>query len=277
MTEKTKIEWCDSTTNLQMGCNGCELWTPTVQACYAGTQTARYAGMNGWPSAFETPMIFPQRVAVMGRWRNLTGSVRPEKPWLDKLPRMIFLNDMGDTFTEDLPIDWLAPYHKAMAAMPHWFMILTKRPKRAVQYWHKFREDSGNKMPENFYMGASVTSQANVQRAADLAAITDRPLFLSIEPLLGPVKIPADTLRRYRMAIIGGESGPNARTCDTAFIESLISDCQDAGVAIFIKQLGTAPLRDGLPIHLDSRKGGDWSEWPAHLRIREFADPREFV
>lgn len=43
--------------------------------------------------------------------------------------------------------------------------------------------------------------------------------------------------------------------------------------AVFVKQLGAKPV-DGHTtqhyLHLHDRKCGDWDEWPADLRIREF-------
>ena len=43
MGERTQIEWADSTLNLEMGCDGCELWNleASVKRCYAGTLTQR--------------------------------------------------------------------------------------------------------------------------------------------------------------------------------------------------------------------------------------------
>jgi hypothetical protein len=83
-----------------MGCNGCELWNPAagVRICYAGQLTERYAGKKGWPQSFGESALFPGRLAEVLRWRDLTGQPRREKPWLDGLPRVVFLNDMGDSF-----------------------------------------------------------------------------------------------------------------------------------------------------------------------------------
>jgi hypothetical protein len=46
---------------------------------------------------------------------------------------------------------------------------------------------------------------------------------------------------------------------------------------VFVKQLGAKPMHQDhpritreVPLRLCDRKGGDWSEWPADLRIREF-------
>lgn len=93
--------------------------------------------------------------------------------------------------------------------------------------------------------------------------------------------------------IVGGESGPGARPCDVAWIRSLVRQGRDTGVATFVKQLGARPRiaahHDRLPpaedwkgvtvecdpdagifAHLRDRKGGDPSEWPEDLRVREF-------
>jgi len=84
--------------------------------------------------------------------------------------------------------------------------------------------------------------------------------------------------------IVGGESGPGARPCRVEWIRDIVRQCRDAGVPVFVKQLGAAAtggvagdwtpqgvqlaLRGG--IRLGDRKGGDWYEWPADLRVREY-------
>lgn len=79
--------------------------------------------------------------------------------------------------------------------------------------------------------------------------------------------------------IVGGESGPGARPCDVAWIRSIVKQCKSAGVACFVKQLGSNPWADQSRcdepanhwIHrLRDRKGGDLDEWPSDLRVREF-------
>ena len=77
--------------------------------------------------------------------------------------------------------------------------------------------------------------------------------------------------------IVGGESGPGARPFDIAWARSIVRQCKDARVPVFVKQLGSnpAPLRveagsvlERLWLH--DRKGGDMAEWPEDLRVREF-------
>jgi hypothetical protein len=62
--QQTKIEWCDSTLNLQMGCDGCELWNPGagVRRCYAGLMTEHRAGPPRFPEAFDKPALFPHHL-----------------------------------------------------------------------------------------------------------------------------------------------------------------------------------------------------------------------
>jgi hypothetical protein len=90
--------------------------------------------------------------------------------------------------------------------------------------------------------------------------------------------------------IVGGESGSGARSCGVDWIRDIVKQCSSAGVACFVKQLGAAYV-DALnavggaqtpavpeygPIaRLRDRKGGDMSEWPADLRVRQFPAARE--
>ena len=97
--------------------------------------------------------------------------------------------------------------------------------------------------------------------------------------------------RGIDLVIVGGESGPGARPCDIAWIRSVVEQCRAAGVKCFVKQLGARPTLteavlgewgDGVRFTGDGpgtnrgrvllldKKGGDPSEWPADLRVREF-------
>lgn len=89
-----------------------------------------------------------------------------------------------------------------------------------------------------------------------------------------------------RWIVIGGESGRHARPCQREWIQDLVRDCGLAGVPAFVKQLGARyedPLNGvggarvtvdetmvGRIRRLHSKKGGDPSEWPTFLRVREY-------
>jgi protein gp37 len=324
----TDIEWCDSTLNAAMGCDGCELWRPSqgVFRCYAGALTNRYAGKNkGFPEAFDKPALFLSRLDDAMRWPDLTGTDRPDKPWLNGLPRIIFLDDMGDTFTESLPIDWLLrPYGpmvcpqghfgarvqrltddtivctrcqvewsprsplQIMSETPHQYLMLTKRPSRMAEL---SRQAGG--LPRNVWPGTTVTGPANLKRVDHLVQVEGGgPRFLSIEPLLDAMDIrrSIDPLG-ITWSILGGESdqrGQPARPCDLTHVRNGISQCREAGVSTFVKQLGSR-IRTGFSEGhelgwrlLDEKPGGgwwdwkprdgkgaDWTNWPDDLKVRE--------
>jgi protein gp37 len=126
----------------------------------------------------------------------------------------------------------------------------------------------------NLWLGTSIENQ----KAADerIPALINTPAalrFLSCEPLLEPVQLNAITdegwqpFPKTNWVIIGGESGSGARPFDLEWARSLIQECRDAGVPVFLKQLGSNPV--GIP-KLRSAKGGDIQEWPQNLRVREF-------
>ena len=60
--------------------------------------------------------------------------------------------------------------------------------------------------------------------------------------------------------IVGGESGPGARPFDIQWARDTIGQCRDAGVIVFVKQLGSNCYAevDGMmfTINLKDRKGG---------------------
>lgn len=154
-------------------------------------------------------------------------------------------------------------------------------------------ESSGSPLPlPNVWLGVSVEDQQRAdERIPELLATPAAVRFLSCEPLLGPLDIspwidpaiehPLIYDPRVNWAIIGGESGPRSRPFNIGWAASLIEQCRAAGTACFVKQLGAVPIADRQPqfhaalgrdyqIYLKDKKGGDWSEWPLHLRVREF-------
>lgn len=151
-------------------------------------------------------------------------------------------------------------------------------------------KDPGWPLP-NVWLGVSVEDQRTAdQRIPHLLATPAAVRFVSAEPLLDPVDLSpylVDDLHRMGRApraeldwvIVGGESGHGARPCNVAWIRSVVRQCRDALVPCFVKQLGSRSVvtahpvvskgRGYLRVNLRDRKGGDPSEWPENLRVRE--------
>lgn len=157
--------------------------------------------------------------------------------------------------------------------------------------------------PHNVYVGASCEDQGSADETIpDLLKIPAKVRFLSVEPMCGPILFPwqfslidrnacgleddplAATLLQQavdegrgsapmmvEMVIFGGESGPKAGPCNIEWIRDGIRQCRAAGGRVFVKQLGSDPICSDhtKPFVIRDPKGGDPSEWPEDLRIRE--------
>lgn len=153
----------------------------------------------------------------------------------------------------------------------------------------------------NVWIGTSIENQETAdERIPWLLRCPAAVRFLSCEPLLADVDLRAVKYMRGNAlfvgdeggpeysgsprgiigwTIVGGESGPGARPCNVEWIRSIVRQCKDAGVAVFVKQLGSDPFEspvygdgtiEGGPLELRDRKGGNMTEWPADIRIREY-------
>ena len=68
-------------------------------------------------------------------------------------------------------------------------------------------------------------------------------------------------------AIIGGESGNQARMMEPEWAVDLLNQCRNSNVPCFIKQMGTQwAKRHGAK----SWKGDDFSQFPDSLQVREY-------
>ena len=171
---------------------------------------------------------------------------------------------------------------------------------RNIVTGRQWNSDDGLEWPlTNCHLGVSVEDQAAADERIPLLLQTPAAVrFLSIEPLLGPVRLPGlftmntpeeAPLPTIDWVIVGAESGPKARPCNLDWIRFVVRQCKSAGVSCFVKQIGARPVvTEGLPareypglriddcgqVHLRNRKGGDPSEWCEDLRVREMPNGR---
>lgn len=253
MAVQTDIEYADSTVNAQMGCDGCELWTKQVKSCYAGRMTAKYAGQEGWPVAFDKPRLFPGRIETAAKWADLTGTQRPFKPWLDNYPRIIFLNDMGDTFTKSLPLDWLLPYIPVIEQSKHVWLVLTKNASRMVKF---FNEVLGY-VPANVWPGVSITSRKTITRLDYLLQLPETAIrWISAEPYLAPIGFPEEMFDLIDWLVVGGSSEPNDPPLLPDEVRTLRDQCTGHKTEFFFKQWGEYIYQDGKPVHVGKHNAG---------------------
>lgn len=303
MGRHTGIQWCDSTVNPVMGCDGCELWSVDPKGrrtCYAGLQHDKQRG-KGWTSKFLEPETFAGRMAEAAKFGDLAGMARAEKPWLDGYPRIIFISDMGDALSKRITFEFLrteiVDNVTSEAGRRHIYIWLTKRPSRMAEFdqWMAERhEDERLWWPANLWAATTVTMPKAEPRADALRKVghegTTR--LISFEPILEEpdwdrCMESRQAEGRIHGAIFGGESGePGVVTAmDVDVIRRGVLACRRHGVAPFVKQLGRLPvvnvMHEGRPlrsqVELHDSHGGDWEEWRetmADLMVRELPPVR---
>jgi protein gp37 len=144
----------------------------------------------------------------------------------------------------------------------------------------------------NVWLGVSAENQEAADERIPLLQHCPAALrFVSAEPLLGSLYITwrlkrtpeSGGLPPIDWVIAGGESGPGARPCALEWIEGLVGQCRDHDVPVFVKQLGATVVSTQRTTAggdwawyagLAERKGGNPSEWPVHLNVREFPEVR---
>ncbi|MDB5350670.1 MAG: Bacteriophage protein gp37 [Planctomycetota bacterium] len=276
MSVKTKIQWCDSTVNPTMGCEGCEIWGPQRKTCYAGTLHVRFGGATpGYSPSFDVVTQFPGRMREAASWPDLRGKARAEKPWLNGLPRIIFVSDMSDSLSATVPFEYLRDEIIANVrtepGQRHQWLWLSKRPDRMAKF-SRWLGLQGISWPPNLWAGTSLTAQATTSRIKSLVQVGDERTihFLSVEPQVEPIDL-LPWLPRIDWVIHGGESGRGARPFDLSWARSLISQCATLGVPYFLKQLGSNVVESGEKLFFKDNHAGDWEEWPEAVQARQIA------
>jgi protein gp37 len=237
--------------------------------CYAGLLGTNRAGHKGYADAFVEPKLFPGRMAAAARWAPPNDAERETKPWLLDAPRMIFISDMGDALSSDVPSAYLkqeiVDVVVSEAGRKHLWLWLTKRPSRMVEFG-RWLLKQGIRWPDNLVAMTTVTSQATASRVAELRKVPSKFKGLSIEPLFTELNL---DLTGIDWCIVGGGSDTLAEPFHVEWALGLREQCRKAGTAFFLKQLGKNPVFNGQAMELVNQHGGDWSEWDKSWRTRE--------
>jgi protein gp37 len=228
-------------------------------------------GLNsGYAPTFEQFTMFEGRMLEASKWSDLVGTTDPNRPWLDCLPRLIFLSDMGDALCSKTLFPFL---QQEMAHITseyghrHLWLWLTKRP----QNMRAFADRIGG-FPPNICAMSTVTSTKTLHRVDKLRQVNAACRGLSIEPLWERIPPELLNLDGIDWVIVGGESGNANLTAPfhLEWAEELMAHCRRNGVAFFMKQVGRNPFWKGKPFPVADSHGGEWDEWPAKLRVRQF-------
>jgi protein gp37 len=248
---KTKIAWADRTWS---PVDGCTKVSQGCKYCYADRLSQRFWGDR----KFSHVTFHPDRLGQPGKVKK---------------PQFVFVCPMGDLFHPDVSymvIKQIFSYIKFYKQ--HTFLVLTKRPERIMPWiTHYHFMDHESLLPKNLWLGVSVENQATANERIPLLLQTPAERhFVSCEPLLGPVDLKmVDQNKNFWLrdpdipgtkphidwVIVGGESGPQARHMDVAWVRQLLYQCFSTGTKFWFKQWGKQQKGDILD-------GRQWHERP---------------
>jgi len=200
-----------------------------------------------------------KRLRAMGQPKYGSGfqvSLHPhvvDAPLNWSRPQRIFVNSMSDLFHEDVPVDFIRQVFNVMSrARWHSFQVLTKRSER-LRYLARQLP-----WPSNIWIGVSVESADYGYRMDDLRHVPAKTRFISFEPLLADVG--ELNLTGIHWAIVGGESGPGARSMQPEWAVRIRDQCAAQSVPFFFKQWGGVHRKKAGRL----LEGRLWDEYPAH-------------
>jgi protein gp37 len=241
MATNSHIEWTDATWNPVTGCTKI---SPGCKHCYAErlAKRLRAMGQANYRNGFKLTLQ-PQMLELPLRW---------------KTPKRIFVNSMSDLFHEDVPTDYIKRVFEVMG-LAHWhqYQVLTKRSERALELGKELE------WAPQIWMGVSVENEKYTYRIEDLRKTAAHVKFLSLEPLLGPLR--KLNLRGIDWAIVGGESGPGARPLDSGWVTEIRDQCLRVGVPFFFKQWGGAQKKKAGR----TLEGRTWDEMPVQIELEQ--------
>ena len=240
MSDKSDIEWTDSTWNPVRGCTKI---SPGCKNCYAEAFAERFRGVPGhaYELGFDLRTV-PEKLGEPLKW---------------KTPRRIFVNSMSDLFHEKVTDAYIREVVEVMlSASRHTYQVLTKRPERMRCLLRGALRDAAQ--APHIWWGTSVEDRKHgLPRIDALRESGAAVKFLSCEPLL-------EDLGEFSLAgidwvIVGGESGRRARPMETAWVTSLRDLCRRDKVPFFFKQWGGVRKKEA-GRELDGRT---YDEFPA--------------
>ena len=227
----TAIEWAHFTFNPWIGCMKV---SEECRNCYAEQQDKfrdwSRDGLKHWGADAARHVTSDGTWAQPRRWNKIAAELG--------VRFRVFCASLADVFEDRL--DLLEPRHRLWALIretPHLdWLLLTKRPENMLAMLPP--DFAAGRPWVNVWLGTSAGDQAGwYRRVGHLVDVPAHVRFVSAEPLLGRLHSLGGLVYLDWM-IVGGESGPNARSMHPDWPRDLRDACKQHGVAFFFKQWG---------------------------------------
>lgn len=240
--------------------DGCTPCSPGCDHCWSAAMTKRFHPY----AEIEGEMAFPL-ITDDGKWFNGRIRTRPDRldvPMRRRRPTVFAV--WNDLFHEAVPFEFIHWAFDTIRKTPqHTYLILTKRHQRMAEIVARIKrmETLGwaNGFYSHVYFCLTICNQAEADKKIPIFLRVPGNKFLSIEPMLGPVDLggiltkpqwgepdehnlrPLEIVGRNDLidaVILGGETGPGARSMHPGWVRSVRDQCREAGVSFFFKGWG---------------------------------------
>jgi protein gp37 len=248
MGEKTGITWTDHTFNPWIGCARV---SPGCERCYAETYGNRFDVEWGVKAA--------RRRTSASNWRQPLRWNRQAKA--DGVRRKVFCASLADVFEDNAQLhQWRFDLFDLIGQCPDLdWLLLTKRIENVMEMIPLASMHNGT-LPSNVWIGTTVENQQYAdKRIPILLNVPAKIIFLSIEPMLGPIDHVLDGIN---WVICGGESGIDTRPMNPEWAQSLRDQCISSYVPFFFKQWGAIGGDQTLHHGGDLLDGKQWHQFP---------------
>lgn len=248
--EGTGISWTHLTFNPWIGCTKV---SPACDHCYAEALATSRLKVEWGPGA-ERRRTAKSTWAKLTRWQRIAADAG--------VMLNVFCASLADVFDNEVDESWRIALGAEIIASPNLrWMLLTKRIGNARKMLETMFPEG---VPENVALGVTIANQEEADRDMPKALSTKsgigiRRLFISAEPLLGPIDF-SRFMTGIDLIIVGGESGTNARSMPLEWPRAIQDQCGLAKVSFHFKQMSQADLKSGF---------NKTTEFPIDLRQRE--------
>ena len=215
-----------------------------------GESWSPFSGCNGpvGTDGKQHRCVYCYSILGQRRWGNSfdptfhEGRLKQPSHWAK--PRTVALCFQGDLFDPANPVEQISEVMRVVRTESrHHFLITTKQAWRMLQVWDfgdGVRTGWGGK---NLWLGVTVTCPEDAWRLDALEQLAARAgvhTWVSFEPLVGPVGALFPLKFRPDCVVVGGMSGPDARThaLPLGWVRDVRDACEEQQIPFVFKQFG---------------------------------------
>ena len=210
--------------------HGCTKVSPGCKYCYVYRQDEMYGNEVSSSECRKTGNF------------NLPVKRKRDKSWKIESGKVVFTCFTSDFLLSDAD-EWREECWQMIKQRSDlWFYFFTKRIDRFMEC---VPDDWGDGY-DNVLVGCTVENQDRADyRLPIFKSLPIKHKSIIVAPLIGPVDLSTYLDGSIEEVSVGGESGPDARPCDYAWILSIREQCVNANIPFLFHQTGARLIKEG--------------------------------